>query len=67
LKANEIELAMEDMRGILEDLSFQKDIRVYFKKELGLISRLLKDRQWQKQTLEQGAKVLKSIIAKIPY
>jgi len=67
LKANEIELAMEDMKGILEDLSFQKDIRVYFKKELGLISKLLEDTQHQMQTLEQGAKVLKGIIAKIPY
>ncbi len=63
----EIKKAKQDMRGILADLSLQKDIRDYFKKELNIISELLKKKKCPDRYFKKGMDALKNIIGKIPY
>ena len=67
LNVREIGMVINELRGILGDLSVQKDIQAYFRKELSTLSSLVKKGKWPKQSFERGAMALKSIVAKIPY
>ncbi len=67
LKQAEVSLALGDMEGILEDLSAQKDIKRFFRKELNSLSRIIGKGGRANKKNEAAIDTLQAIIVKIPY
>jgi len=59
--------AVADIRGIMEDLSLQKDTRRFFKGDLLKLSRFLKSKGSQRAGIKSMLSVLDRIRMKIPY
>jgi len=67
LHCDDLKLAIEDMQGIAQDLSFQKDIRSYFAKELRAILGFVGDESRLNTGKEAMYSVLGRVAMKIPY
>lgn len=61
------EQASEDIDGIIEDLSLQKDMKRFFRPRLSLLSSFLKSGKPGAKSIDKAFSALKEIIAGIPY
>jgi len=67
LRTDRYEPAAEDISGIIPDLSLQKDIKRFFKKDLQKLSRFLKSKRPQPADIRKAIATLEDIRMKIPY